>query len=110
MIHRTLKAIRKFHGISQAELASELNISKSYLCELEAGKKSVSYTFLEEFSRYFDIPTSSLVYLSENIENPEKISKKFKLFATSKLINILEWIGEKKLKDNDDDTEAKMQC
>ena len=79
MIHRTLKAIRKFHGISQADLAYELNISKSYLCELEAGKKTVSYNFLEEFSRYFDIPTSSLVYLSEHIENPEKISKKFKL-------------------------------
>lgn len=108
MIHRTLKAIRKFHGISQADLASELNISKSYLSELEAGKKTVSYSFIEDFSRYFDIPTSSLVYISEHIENPEKVSKKFKLFATSKLISILEWIGEKKLKDNEDD--AKMQC
>lgn len=95
MIHRTLKAIRKFHGISQADLASELNISKSYLSELEAGKKTVSYSFIEDFSRYFDIPTSSLVYISEHIENPEKVSKKFKLFATSKLISILEWIGEK---------------
>lgn len=104
MIDRTLKAIRKYHGISQSDLAYELNISKSYLCELEAGKKTVSYNFLEEFSRYFDIPTSSLVYLSEHIEKPEKISKKFKLFATSKLISILEWVGEKKIKDNDDDT------
>ncbi|EKU57418.1 MULTISPECIES: helix-turn-helix domain-containing protein [Acinetobacter] len=107
MIHRTLKAIRKFHGISQAELASELNISKSYLCEIEAGKKTVSYNFLEDFAKYFEIPTSSLVYLSENIENPEKISKKFKLFATSKLVSILEWVGDKKLKETN---EAKMQC
>ena len=109
MIHRTLKAIRKFHGVSQAELASELHISKSYLCELESGKKTVSYNFLEDFSKYFEIPTSSLVYLSEHIENPEKISKKFKLFATSKIISILERAGEKKLKDSDED-DAKMQC
>lgn len=97
MINRALKAIRIFHGLSQAELATKLNISKSYLSELENGKKSVSYSFLEDFSNYFDMPVSTLVYFSENIENPEKISKKFKLLASSKLLSILEWVGNKKL-------------
>lgn len=97
MINRALKAIRIFHGLSQAELAAELNISKSYLSELENGKKSVSYNFLEDFSNYFAMPVSTLVYFSENIENPEKVSKKFKLLAGSKLLSILEWAGNRKL-------------
>jgi transcriptional regulator with XRE-family HTH domain len=96
MINRALKAIRVFHGLSQTELATELNISKSYLSELENGKKSVSYNFLEDFSNYFDMPVSTLVYFSENIENPEKISKKFKLLASNKLLSILEWVGNRK--------------
>lgn len=97
MINRALKAIRVFHGLSQAELATELNISKSYLSELENGKKTVSYSFLEDFSNYFDMPVSTLVYFSENIENPEKISKKFKLLASRKILSILEWAGNRKL-------------
>lgn len=97
MINRAIKAIRVFHGVSQVELAKELNISKSYLSEIENGKKSVSYSFLEDFAKFFDMPVSTLVYFSENIENPEKISKKFKLLASSKLLSVLEWLGNRKL-------------
>ncbi len=98
MINRALKAIRMYHGITQTQLASDLNISKSYLSEIESGKKTVSYNFLEDFASYFDMPTSTLVYLSENIENPGENSKKFKKFATNKLISILEWVGDKRMK------------
>ena len=107
MINRALKAIRVFHGLSQAELATELNISKSYLSELEIGKNSVSYNFLEDFSSYFGMPVSTLVYFSENIENPEKISKKFKLLASTKILSILEWAGNKKLAKSSNASEEK---
>ena len=107
MINRALKAIRVFHGLSQAELGTELNISKSYLSELENGKKSVSYNFLEDFSSYFGMPVSTLVYFSENIENPEKISKKFKLLASTKILSILEWAGNKKLAKSSNASEEK---
>lgn len=39
MINRALKTIRLFHNIKQSELADKLCISKSYLSELESGKK-----------------------------------------------------------------------
>lgn len=105
MISRALKAIRVFHGLSQLELAKQLNISKSYLSEIENGKKTISYSFLEDFSRNFDMPVSTLVYFSENIENPEKISKKFKLAANSHILSILEWVGNRRAVRMSDDSQ-----
>lgn len=92
---RVLKSIRIFHGLTQEQLATELNITESYLAGLEIGEKPISYIFLEDFAKYFDMPVSTLVYLSENIENPKKLSNKFKLLARSKLLSILEWIGKR---------------
>lgn len=62
MINRALKTIRQFHGLTQAELALKLDMSKSYLSEIESGKKSVGYDLLEKYSELFDVPVSSLVF------------------------------------------------
>ncbi|HDL8012642.1 TPA: helix-turn-helix transcriptional regulator, partial [Yersinia enterocolitica] len=70
MINRALKTIRLFHNIKQSELADKLCISKSYLSELESGKKTVSFDILEKYSNNFDIPVSSLVFFAERINEP----------------------------------------
>ncbi|HDL8800735.1 TPA: helix-turn-helix transcriptional regulator, partial [Yersinia enterocolitica] len=72
MINRALKTIRLFHNIKQSELADKLCISKSYLSELESGKKTVSFDILEKYSNNFDIPVSSLVFFAERINEPGK--------------------------------------
>ncbi|MEY4589380.1 MAG: hypothetical protein RL497_1456, partial [Pseudomonadota bacterium] len=46
MINKALKTIRQYHKVQQAELAEQLCISKSYLSEIESGKKPVSFDFL----------------------------------------------------------------
>lgn len=40
MINRALKTIRLYHNLKQSELADNLCISKSYLSEIESGKKN----------------------------------------------------------------------
>ncbi|MCW8111909.1 helix-turn-helix domain-containing protein [Yersinia intermedia] len=93
MINRALKTIRLFHNIKQSELADKLCISKSYLSELESGKKTVSFDILEKYSNNFDIPVSSLFFFAERINEPGKdtIPEKFKTVFADKILKIMEW-------------------
>ncbi len=93
MIHQALKIIRQFHGLTQAELALKLGMSKSYLSEIESGKKSVGYELLEKYSELFDVPVSSLVLFSENMDNPGSIPEKFRSVVAGKIIKIMEWVA-----------------
>lgn len=95
MIHRALKLIRQFHDLKQGELAEEFSISKSYLSEIEAGKKTVSYDLLEKYAQRFNIPVSSLVFIAESIENPQSAPEKFRGIFASKVISLMEWCVNK---------------
>ena len=92
MINRALKTIRQFHSLTQAELASQLDMSKSYLSEIETGKKSIGFDLLEKYSELFDIPVSSLVFFSENLDVANTVPEQFKNVVADKILNIMEWI------------------
>jgi transcriptional regulator with XRE-family HTH domain len=102
MINRALKVIRQFHGMKQNELAENLEISKSYLSEIETGKKPASLELLKKYSEVFDIPVSSLVFFSENLGKKGVTSSKLKNAVATKVINVMEWFVEK----NDSKTKA----
>lgn len=90
MLNQALRLIRTYHDISQTELCSELGISNSYLSEIESGKKQPSLEILNKYSEQFDIPLSSILFFSENIEAPKSSDKLKNVFA-GKIISILEW-------------------
>lgn len=89
MLNNSLICIRTFHNKSQTELASALNISKSYVSEIESGKKKVTMNIIEKYSKYFDIPVSSIMELYEIMDNNKKTRKHVKLLA-----NLISWIGQ----------------
>lgn len=93
MISRALKVIRQFHGLTQSELAERLCMSKSYLSEIESGKKSVGYELLEKYSEIFDVPVSSLVFFSENMDSPNSIPEKFRSAVAVKILKVMEWVA-----------------
>ena len=95
MIHKALKTIREFHGIKQVELASTLDISRSYLCEIEAGTKNVSLSLLDKYSDAFNIPVSSLMFFSENYEDRNLSSSKFKSMYSKKILKLIAWLSDK---------------
>lgn len=97
MISRALKLIRQFHKVKQVDLAEKLQISKSYLSEIESGKKTVSYNLIEKYAQEFDISPSSLVFLSESLskKEPKRISDKFSKAFSTKIVQIMEWLIEK---------------
>ncbi|GFO73670.1 hypothetical protein BJAS_P4609 [Bathymodiolus japonicus methanotrophic gill symbiont] len=94
MINQALRLIRTYHDLSQTELCSEIGISNSYLSEIESEKKQPSLEILQKYSDEFDIPLSSILFFSENLEesNPsDKIKKKI----AGKIISILQWNEER---------------
>lgn len=95
MINKALKLIRQFHKIKQSELADKFSMSKSYLSEIESGKKPVSFELLEKYSDEFDIPASSLVFFSESLSDKKGMSEKFRLVFSGKIIEVIEWFVDK---------------
>ena len=95
MINKALKIVRQFHKTKQSDLADKLSISKSYLSEIESGKKPVSFDLLEKYADIFEIPVSSLVFFSENIDKEGKTAKRFRVAVTGKILKVMEWLSEK---------------
>jgi len=103
MINEALRLVRIFHDMNQTELAEKLKISRSYLSELESGKKNISIDVLNKYSTIFDIPASSLLLFSENLEN-NKLSEKTRVYVAKKVIHIMNWISESGVKYSDKKT------
>lgn len=89
---RALKQIRVFHNLKQFELADKLGISASYLSEIEKGIKEPSMSIMDEYSKLFKIPKSSILFFVENIEKPRAT----KNVISKKIITMLEFISYEK--------------
>lgn len=76
-IGTVLKKLRMIYSYSAKDLAVELDISPSYLSEIENNKKSPSLDILENFSSIFDIKLSSLLLMAEDFAENENKPKKF---------------------------------
>ncbi len=94
MLNEALRLVRVFHDLSQKELAEKLGISKSYLSEIEAGKKTPTLDLLNRYSEVFDIPVSSILFFSENLNNGTR-TEKLRTFVSSKILAILNFIAER---------------
>jgi len=95
MINKALKLIRQFHKVKQSDLADKFSMSKSYLSEIESGKKPVSFELLEKYSSEFDISASSLVFFSESLSRKKGVSEKFRSAFSGKILEIMEWFVDK---------------
>src|SRR5579871_953586 len=92
MLNRALKLIRVFHELDQATLARKLEISRSYLSEIEAGAKRPTLEILERYSTVFRIPVSSLMLLSEKLGN-DRLSERIRIAGANKVMRILELLA-----------------
>jgi transcriptional regulator with XRE-family HTH domain len=93
MLNEALRLVRVFHDINQSLLAEKLQISKSYLSEIESGKKSPTLDILERYSEIFEIPVSSILLFSEKMDD-NSFSEKSRVFVASKIIKIMNWVSE----------------
>ena len=89
MIGDALKRIRMIYGYKALEMSELLQISKSYLSEIENNKKKPSLDLLEKYSEIYGIKLSSLILLSENYEEANKNNKGDK-FIRNMMIKLIE--------------------
>jgi transcriptional regulator with XRE-family HTH domain len=92
MYDRALKTIRQYHRLSQAELADQLGISRSYVNEIEKNKKEPSLEVLNKYAHRFEVPLSSLMLFAERAHNTTY--DKARVFVADKVLKMLEWIAE----------------
>lgn len=69
MLNEALRLIRVFHDMKSVELAKKLNISNSYLSEIEKGKKQPPFDLINKYSALFEINASAILLFSERIED-----------------------------------------
>jgi len=103
VLHKALRLIRVFHDLSQKELSNKLGISKSYLSQIESGNKKPTLTLLESYADIFDIPVSSIMFFSENIDNKVD-TENLRIFISSKILTLLNFIAERSGHSNVDAT------
>ncbi|WP_349370175.1 helix-turn-helix transcriptional regulator [Salinarimonas sp.] len=88
MINESLRLVRLYWGKSQSELAAELNISQSYLSEIERGHKDVTLELLSKYSDALQVKMSDLMFFAEEVENQPPPSKG-RIFIAGKAVELL---------------------
>ncbi len=61
---RAIESIRKAEDLSQDECAKKLGVSKSHLCDVEKGRKTVSPERAAKWARALGFPESVLIRLA----------------------------------------------
>lgn len=61
MIARRLKELREARGMSQAELASYLDVAQQTVASWEKDKSSPNYELLDRLANYFNVTTDELL-------------------------------------------------
>lgn len=92
MYDRALKTIRQYHRLSQSELAEQINISRSYLNEIERNRKEPSLEVLKKYAERFEVPLSSLMLFAE--QGAGTTFDKARVFVADKILKMLEWAAE----------------
>lgn len=91
-MNEALRLVRIYSDYSQSDMARLLEVSKSYISEVESGKKGVSLQLLERYAEVLGIPLSSLVFFAESIDGEaDNISNKngFRIRVAEKILLML---------------------
>ena len=96
MIGDTLRLLRVFNDYTAVQLANELDLSQSYISEIENGKKTPTLQVIEKYAEFFNIKPSTILLFSEALdkENKSEMSRKQRVaYAGMKYLKLLEKIG-----------------
>ncbi|GAA0283357.1 hypothetical protein GCM10008922_47390 [Faecalicatena contorta] len=97
MIGEALRLLRIFNGYKSVELAKKLEISQSYVSEIENNKKQPTMEILDKYANIFDMKKSTLLLFAESLEDDPQMGndkRKKVALAGMKLLKILEKVGK----------------
>ena len=90
-MERALRLIRVYHDLNLSSASKRVGLSKSYISEMERGRKKVTLEVLGKYSAAFNLPVSSLMLFAEQAEN-NRFSEKTRVNIADKALKMLEWI------------------
>ena len=92
MLHKALRHLRRYHQMTQEDLAKRLDISNNYLSEIESGKRAHAITvdLLDRYAAVFGVPVSSLMLFSEQLDSSRR-SEKVRVAIAAKVLKVLDW-------------------
>lgn len=91
MIGEALRLIRVYHDLKQKAVAEKLDISASYLSEIEKGRKTPTLDVIQRYSDGFGIPVSSIMFFAESIESGAP-NDRARSFLAGKMIGLLQFL------------------
>ena len=91
MLNRVLRLLRTYMGLRQTEAAERLGISQSYLSEVESGAKVPTLELIGRYSSTFEVPVSTIMLFSENLDDKSSLAKARTLVA-GKVVGLLEFL------------------
>ena len=97
MIGEALRLLRIFNGYKSVELAKKLEISQSYVSEIENNKKQPTMEILDKYANIFDMKKSTLLLFAESLEDDPQMGndkRKKVALAGMKLLKIHEKVGK----------------
>lgn len=94
MLAEALRLMRVYHDMTQTQLSRELCVSTAMISEMEKGNKNPSLEMLTRYSRAFNVPVSSILFFSEELDG-EGVTKPIRKTVAKKIIAILNWIADR---------------
>ncbi len=91
MLHKALRIIRVFEGITQSQASEKLGISQSYISEIERGDKVPTLEIISKYSDVFGIPASAILLFSESIDSNSS-SEKARTLVAGKVLDLMEFL------------------
>jgi len=90
MLGEALRLIRIFHDCKTSKLAEALELSPSYISEIENNKKNPSMDTLKKYADYFDTSVSSIMFFAESVDKDKESN--FKKATRKKLLKFMQII------------------
>src|SRR3546814_19737090 len=75
MLGEALRLIRVYHDLKQKQAAERLEVSTSSLSEIERGLKTPTLDIINRYATVFDMPVSSIMFFSENLDHPSTLDQ-----------------------------------
>jgi len=99
-LNKALKLVREAHNMKAKDLAARLDISNSFLSEIETGKKNPTIDLLKAYGEVFNLRPSFFLLFSEELSGHGTVTKMQKKAQNTML----------KLLDNAATSEIKNAC
>lgn len=91
MLGEALRLIRVYHDLKQKQVAERLDVSTSYLSEIEKGHKTPSLDLIQRYSDCFGLPVSSIMFFAESVEDGGAYDRA-RSFVAGKMVGLLQFL------------------